>query len=275
MNRERLARAALRALPRQLRALQGEEMLGTLLDASASASPARFVRELVDLLRAGFRARAMQTASIGARRLLADGFCRGAILVMTLDLSTLLAQRLDGMEHDPLLSWTSISLLAVILTTALIGAERLAGIAALAWTLARFPELVAHNPTFNGVAPTIVPCICFGVLLVSPRRRALDLRRVLWLAACAVLVAAFGPRGAGGPITAVIGLAAILLVVAAVFRLTTDPRLAIACALPATYVSLMVLGAPVLPALLLAFGAPLLLSVAIIRVWRLGRAAPR
>jgi hypothetical protein len=44
--------------------------------------------------------------------------------------------------------------------------------------------------------------------------------------------------------------------------------------LPATYVGLMVVGAPVLPALLLTCGAPLLTSVAIRRVWRLGRAAP-
>jgi hypothetical protein len=267
MNRERLARATLRALPRQLRDSQGEEMLGTLLDSSATASPTRFAGELVGLLHAGLRARAKQTASTDARRLLADGFCRGAILVMTLDLSTLLSQRLYGMEQDPLLSWTSISLLGVILATALIGAERLAGIAALAWTLARFPELVAHNPTFNGVAPTIVPCVCFGVLIVSPRRRGLDFRRVAWLAASAMLVAAFGSRGADGAITAVVGLAAILLVLAAIVRIPTDPRLAIACMLPATYIGLMVAGSPVWPALLLSFGAPLLMTVAIVRVW--------
>jgi hypothetical protein len=67
------------------------------------------------------------------RRLLADGFCRGAILVMTLDLSTQLSQRFGGMQ-DPLLSWPSICALGVILAAALIGAERLAGVAALVWT---------------------------------------------------------------------------------------------------------------------------------------------
>jgi hypothetical protein len=275
MNRERLASAALRALPERHRALHGREMLDTLLDASANASRARFARELLDLLRAGLRARARQTASIGTRRLLADGFCLGAILVMTLDLSTLLSQRLYGGEHDPLLSWTSISLLGVILAIALIGAERLAGIAALAWTLARFPELVAHNPRFNGIAPTVVPLICFGVLAISPRRRALELRRLAWLTASALLVVAFGPRRSGGLIVSLTSLAAVLLVVVAVFRLMTDPRLAIACALPAMYVGLMVLGAPVLPALLLALSAPLLMSAAILRIWHLRREAPR
>jgi hypothetical protein len=274
MKRERLARAALRALPRRLRASRGEEMLDTLLDSTATASRAQFFGELADLLLVGLRARAMQTATIGARRLLADGFCRGGILVMTLDLCTLLSQRLYGMEHDPLLTWTAICSLGAILAAALIGVERLAGIAALVWTLAKLPELAAHNPTFNGLAPTIVPCVCFSAMILNPRRRGLNPWRLAWLGASAALVAAIGLNGTGGPIAALAGIAAVLLVLAAVSKILTDPRLAIACALPATYVGLMVVGAPALPALLISFGAPLLMLVAILRVWRLGRAVP-
>jgi hypothetical protein len=210
----------------------------------------------------------MRTANVGAQRLIADGFCRGAILVMTLDLSTLLSQRLGGMQ-DPLLSWPSICTLAVILATALIGGERLAGVAALGWTAVRFPELVAHNPTFNGMAPTIVPLVCFGVLIVRPRYRRLDLRRVTWLAATVVLVAAHGPSGGEGAIAVVVSVTAILLVLAAVLTITTDPRLAIACALPATYVGLKVAGRPALPAWLLLLGALFVMSLAIVRVIRL------
>jgi hypothetical protein len=271
MSREALARIALRALPREVRASREEEMIGTLLDSSAG-SHARLVWEIADLLRVGMRMRAARTRCVSPQRLLADGFCRGAILLMTLDLSTLLSQRLGGVE-DPLLSCMSICVLGAILALALIGAERLAGSAALAWTAARFPELVAHNHTFNGLAPTVVPLICFTVLIVNPRRRRLDLRRIAWLAP-AVLVAAYAPRGGNGPIAVLVSLAAILFVLVALLRIPTDPRLAIACALPAAYVALMVAGAPAMPAMLLCIGAPLVLGVATIWLWRLpeGRA---
>ena len=88
----------------------------------------------------------------------------------------------------------SIGTLSVTLATALIGAERLAGAAALAWTLARFPQLVSHDPTFRGIAPT-VPLICFTALILAPRRRGLDARRLAWFAATAALV---GPHTAIG-----------------------------------------------------------------------------
>jgi hypothetical protein len=265
MSRARLAAVALRVLPRQTRTLPGEEMLDTLLDASDAASRVRFARELVDLMRVGLNARARQTAEVGAQRLLADGFCQGALLVMALDLSTLVSQKLDGI-NDPLLAWTSICALGVIFATALIGAERLAGVAALVWTAVRFPELVAHNPTFNGIAPTVVPLLCFSVLTVSPRRRGLDLRRVAWLAAIAALVAAYAPRGGGGVITAIVSLAAILLMLTAILRIPTDPRLAIACALPVTYLGLTVAGTSTPPALLLFVAPPLVMFAAIVRV---------
>jgi hypothetical protein len=82
--------------------------------------------------------------------------------VITLDLSTLLAQKLGGVQ-DPLLSWVSIGTVGVTLATALIGAERLAGAAAFAWTLARFPQLIymtqrsveSRRPSFRSSAS---PC---------------------------------------------------------------------------------------------------------------------
>src|SRR4051812_39758835 len=101
--RERVAGLALCAYPPVARAARGEEMLGTLLDASAG-SRSRFVRETVALVRRGLRTRATQTAGAGAGagRLVADGLCLGATWVMSLDLSTLLSQRARGM-HDALL----------------------------------------------------------------------------------------------------------------------------------------------------------------------------
>jgi hypothetical protein len=217
MSRKDVAAIALRGLPREVRVSQGEEMVGTLLDSSAG-SRVRLARELADLLHVGMRMRAERTARMSPQRLLADGFCRGAILLMTLDLSTLLSQRLDGVE-DPLLSWTSI-------------------------------------------------CV-----IVNPRQRRLDLRRIAWLVMPAVLVAAYAPRGGSGPIIVLVSLAAIIFVLVAALKIPTDPRLAIACALPATYVGLMVAGAPAVPALLLCFGAPLVMGVAMIRLWCLPRAS--
>ncbi|MGI8714889.1 MAG: hypothetical protein ACR2NR_17265 [Solirubrobacteraceae bacterium] len=259
MNRENLAACALLALPGPIRASRGEEILGTLLDTSGSGSRMRFTGELVNLLHTGLRAR---TASRSPRRLAADGLCRGAILVMTLDLSTLLAQRLSGLQ-DPLLTWPSIVSLAMILAIALIGAERLAGAAALAWVAIRFPQLVSDDPTFHGIAPTIVPLVCFTVLILAPRRRGLDLRRLVWLAATAALVAAYGHWHGTEPITAVVSAAALMLMLAAVLTITSDPRLAIACALPASYVALMVAGKPALPAVLLLLVPPIVTTAII------------
>ena len=113
MSGERIAELALLAYPAARRAARGEEMLATLLDASAG-SRRRFAREIADLVRLGLRARGSQTASAGARRIVADGLCLAAVWLMTLDVSTLLSQRARGMR-DPLLSSPSIALLAAVL----------------------------------------------------------------------------------------------------------------------------------------------------------------
>lgn len=169
MSRERVAGTALRALAPTLRSARGEEILATLLDSSAEASAARFAREVAGLVRFGLRARATQTASSGTRRLVADGFCRGAMLVMTLDLSTLLGQKLGRGYEDSLLSWTSIAVLAAILATALVGTERLAGLAALAWTASRMPNLMAHNRRSTGSLPPSSRSCGYAVLILAPR----------------------------------------------------------------------------------------------------------
>jgi hypothetical protein len=265
MTREDWAACALLALPASIRDSRGEEIAGTLLDCAGEHRHLWFVRELAGLVAMGLR---LRCAGRRSRRLVADGFCRGAILVMTLDLSTLLAQRLGGLQ-DPLLAWTSIAVLGIALAIALVGAERPAGLVALVWTVARLPQLVSHNPTFRGIAPTIVPVVCFIVLILAPRRRGLDPRRLCWLATTALLVLAAGHGHPIPPITALVGIAAVVLTLAAVLTIPADPRWAIACALPATYVSLMVVGKHAPVAWLLALGPPALLSIAAISTRRL------
>ena len=94
MMRERVTRAALHAFPPATRSARGPEMLGTLLDASAT-SQARFAREIVDLVQSGLRARATETAQAGAQRLVADGVCLAAVWLLTLFLAA------DVAKQDP------------------------------------------------------------------------------------------------------------------------------------------------------------------------------
>jgi hypothetical protein len=230
----RAVRAALLAYPADVRERLGAEMTATLLDVSRG-SRRRFGRELACLAGAGLRARAERTAGESGRRVLADGVCLGAAWLMTLDLSTLLAQRVRGL-HDPLLAPASLVLLGVALALVLVGHDRLAGTAALLWTGARLPALLADVP---GSAPavlaaTLVPVACFATLVLAPRRRRPDPRRLAWLAVPAVLVATFGPPPweQSPLLVGLVALAALLVVLCVLATLASDPRLAIAMALP-------------------------------------------
>jgi hypothetical protein len=271
VSRERVAGLALLTYPPVARAARGDEMLATLLDASAG-SRRRFARELADLVRVGLQARGAETASAGVRRVIADGLCLAGAWFMTLDVSTLLAQRVRGM-HDPLLSSGSIALIAAVLVIALIGYDRLAGAGALLWTALRFPALIHDNPGIAGLAPEVLPVICFVVMLLVPRRRAPDLRRLAWLLVPATLVAALGPPPVDQSplLLAYVALAAVLVVLFALASLPTDPRLAIAGAVPTTCLGVGVVGHAPDDLVLLMFlaAAPLVLAVAVTRTRRL------
>jgi hypothetical protein len=277
MSRERLVRAGLLAYPPAVRAALGPEMTATLLDAG-TGSHRRFARELADLARLGLRARATRVASAGPGRVVADGICLAGTWLMTLDLSTLLSQSVRGMR-DPLLAPASIALLGVALALALVGFDRLAGIAALVWTAARMPALLDHHPGMALVvlAVTVPSAACFAVLAFAPRRRAPDLRRLAWLIVPATLVATLGPPTyEQSPILlTVVAVAAILVVVAAVALLPTDPRLAIAGAVPLSDLGIGVAGnaTDAFAALFIA-ATPLVLAVAVTRTRRLRRNVP-
>jgi hypothetical protein len=277
VSRGRLAALALLAYPPAVRATCGEEMLSTLHDASVE-SRRRFAREIVDLVRVGLRARATQTARVGAGRLAADGLCLAATWLMTLYLSTLLAQRARGYD-DALLSWPSIALLGGVLAVALIGYDRLAGAGALAWTVLRLPALWDHHPGLVNLVPEVLPILCFTVLLLAPRQRAPDPRRLAWLLVPAILVATLGPSdGDQSPLLlAYVALATILLVLFALAMLPTDPRLALAGAVGLSNLGIDIWGGPTVfvlaPPLMLA-ATPVVLAVAITRTRRLRRRTP-
>ncbi len=75
-----IARVVLHAFPQAVRSARGQEMLGTLLDASAS-SRTRFAREIIDLIRSGLRTRATHATEAGARRLTSDDTTAAVVLL--------------------------------------------------------------------------------------------------------------------------------------------------------------------------------------------------
>jgi hypothetical protein len=169
-------------------------MVGTLIDTSA-VSAIRFAREIADLVRLGMRARAAQTATVGARRLTTDGLCLAGVFFMTQDLATALSDR--GVAHA-LYSSASIVLLAAVLGIALTGRDRLAGVGALVWTVLRMPGLIADHLTVSDYAGMALPVICFTVMLAAPRARVpvswiadvSRVRRIAVLAAAVVILVA-------------------------------------------------------------------------------------
>lgn len=266
MSRGRTARAALLAYPPEVRERLGAEMTATLLDVSAG-SRRRYARELSDLVRGGLQARGQRTAAEGAGRVLADGVCVAAVWLMVLDLATLLAQTVRGM-HDPLLAPASLVLLAGALALALVGYDRAAGAAALVWTAARMPALLADFPgrEVAAIAVTLAPAACFATLLSAPRRRAPDPRRLAWFAIPLALVAAFGPPpyDQSPLLVALVAGAALLVALTALATLASDPRLAIAGAIPLSTLGIR----PDRVGIVLAAAAPLVLLVAAARLRR-------
>jgi hypothetical protein len=266
VRRRRIAALALCAYPSETRQSSGEEILATLLDCS-EASTGRFVRELIDLLRFGLRARAAQTAAVGWRRLIADGLCLAAMVFLAQDLATALRSR--GVPHA-LYSPTSIALLVVLLATALIGRDRLAGAGALLLTALRLPGLLADHLGLGAYAGMILPAFCLLAMVLAPRARPLD--GLGWLAALierrwrVVVAVAIAPALIADPSLLVVGV--VLLALA---MLLTDPRMAIVLAVTITNLGIGVGHAPVLVSAPAIAFTPAILAFTIVRTQRLQR----
>jgi hypothetical protein len=273
MNREGLARMALAAFPSEERAARGPELLATALDVTEGATRRRVVREVVDLTRVGLRVRAVDTARVGPVRVVADGLGLAGAWILTLDLATLLGQRVRG-EQDALLASWSIGLLAVVLAMVLVGLDRIGGVGALVWTATRTPALLQDVTATQALLSAILPVTCFVVLIVAPRRRARDARRLGWLLVPVALAAVLGPPPweQNGVLVAFTAIAALATGAAAIALLPTDPRLAIAGAVPLSDLGIGVLGhpgatSPILLAVLAA--APATCALAAVRTRQL------
>jgi hypothetical protein len=247
-------------------------MIDTLLDASADSS-ARFVRELAGLARGGLLARAQETLGAGAARVSADGLCLAAVWLVTLFLTSGVGMRIRGPQFgfswDPL-SPLSLSLLGVALVLALVGYDRLAAVAALTFLASAVGGAARYDLTNSNRIPLLVPLVCFSALLVMPRRRPRDTRRLLWLLPAAAVAVVAGSTD--DPTATVFVLALIAVVPPALLMLRTDPRPAIACGVSAAYFGLRMAQDPGGPgALGVAFlaAAPLVLASVAARSRRL------
>jgi hypothetical protein len=270
---ERLARLAVSAYPADIRDAREAEMIDTLRDIRAT-SPGRYPREVADLVRLGLRERAARTADVGTIRLLADGLCVGAILLMMFELANVVSHRLRGL-HDPLFAPTLAVALALILCSALVGSDRVAAGGGIVWLIVRTPDLYRDKNSLIGIVPSLVPLLCFVVMAIAPRHpRQPAWWRLGWLVVPAALIAVEGPARPNPTLVALAALVALVVVVTAIVVAATDPRFGIACAVPAAYLGAQIVWKPQAPiALVTIFLAalPVIVTYVIVRTRTLRR----
>jgi hypothetical protein len=236
MIRDRVARAALRAYPSTVRASIGREMLGVVLESGAHLR-IDFAREIANVTRIGLHTRAASTARVGTRRLLADAFCCGGLLIIAVHLG---AQLASGLQIGAAATWSpSLGLLALSFALGLVGYWRLAGAGALAWLAMTWPSVSSggHAPAAQAVV-LAVPLACFATMTIASRQGKPNVRRLAWSTLVLPLAALYVR---GGPPNGVVVVVVVGLVIAVGFAfalLPADPRPAIACALLLTSVGL-------------------------------------
>jgi hypothetical protein len=267
MTREQIARLTLRAYPEGVRVTRGPEMLATLLDTSDGSTVA-FARELTDLLLSGLRSRSRATAEHGLRRLVADGFCLAAMLAIAARISTSV-----GFQPGRWQFW----LIGAALALALVGYDRVAGLVGLGWIVVTNPvdPFGGHVVTEYRTAVPLVIALELGlmipllVMVIAPRRRPRDLRRLLWLAPVAAVGCAWS-LGTGAYVIALFGVSLVGLAI-----LAASPRLAIAASLWWTSIGIelaLLADGTISPLWIgLTLPAPIILALTVARVRQLQR----
>jgi hypothetical protein len=195
MTRAWVGRAAVRTYPAEVRAVRGDELLGTLLDAGDHSWPA-FCRHLVSLVAGGLLARSRMVLGQPLGPLSADVLRWACIMVVARGLTGELGSlRWDGAPPWSLqticLTWGGPALVLVLFTA---GRDRTAAFVGLTWLVADL--LTRSRPPVSLWINLWLPEVAgFIVMLVAPRRRA-GLERALWLIP-AVVWAACARAGAG------------------------------------------------------------------------------
>ena len=251
---DRLARVALLAYPRGVRESRGGEMLGTVLDVS-EGSPWRLLVETLVLIRSGLRARASLTAGSGSRRVVATACAQGAtvwglvLLIAYFQLDRMIlgssgvAQGEGGLFFTQWVTgevglFLTQALIAVSVTAALVGYDRTAALWGLAWIgVSLHTDLSASFAGWDRaghvIALLLVPAACYVAMLLKPRARHRDARRLLWLAAGALVGLAPSPAltNFGYGVLGVSGIVLLALLVAGLLLLPAGSSLPLAFAL--------------------------------------------
>jgi hypothetical protein len=187
-----LGSLALRAYPPGFRSARGEEMLGTLLDAGEDSTSA-FIRGCASLVVGGLRERIRENARIGAGRLIADAFCLAGVLW---SLMRFLSWHPVPRGYAQFWSLATLVLLAAVLVFAALGRDRLGGLCGFVLGAHIAVQAVGQpGPQFSGVQffldYWLGPLMCFTVMVLRPRIRSRDPRKLLWLIPGAMVTAFF------------------------------------------------------------------------------------
>lgn len=238
---ERVVSAALLAYPKDVRESLGNEMLGTVLDAS-NGSSWRVLSESVALIRSGLRTRASITIAAGPRQFAAAVCAQAAtvwglfLLISLLRFDRVIMASNGVLDHE--VDLISIqALIAMSVAVALLGYDRISALFGLAWIGVELQEaLSAPRWLSTGMTHTIaillIPLACYGIMLLCPRTRRRDARRLMWLAA--VVFVGFAPSLGSTNFGYGLGLEGMMLVVllaAGVFLLPVGSTLPLAFAL--------------------------------------------
>jgi hypothetical protein len=237
MRRARIAAVALLAYPRDVRLSSGAEMLDTVLDIS-NGSAWVLARESLALVRAGLRTRVRLNTQVGAKRLAADVCAQAATVWGALSLTSSMWLFMAVRRSPDFTELGYLTLIGVTIAFALLGYDRIAGLCGLGWMVYLFEVLVAEDSNFgrhlqvpalgvHELAVLFVPFVGYIVMILSPRPRILNPRRVVWLAGAILVVVAMRSHPDVGVGPTDVLLMAILC--AGLLVLPADPRLAIAC----------------------------------------------
>jgi hypothetical protein len=248
MNRERLARIAVRLSPEAGRAHRSDELVGTLLDASDD-SRAAFARQLTSVVAAGLAARSGAALSepLGQVGMNALAWAAVMCLVQGLAIGFEVAGAAEGSQ---LVIWVIWGFGAAILALFTLGRTRISGFAGLICVYGWFGDVsAAVHPRVAALVLLLVPLAGFGLLAFAPQKVSAR-GRWLWLAPAAVF-ALFEVTSTGNQS----GVDFIAPVVVALCFLPFKPSFALGTVLAWSAVGALELTLP---------GGPLLVSVALL-----------
>lgn len=227
MIRQHLGRVLVGLYPPATRDRLAQEMLDTWLDAT-SESVADLMRESVQLGRGAAREHARATARRHTARTIADALCLATMIWIAARLAGILILLFDRpTRFGGFGLW--LMLLWPILGCALLGYDRVAGIAGIMWLIGTRLTLAGGFAPYL-LASELLPLLGFVVMAITPRHTNHDLRKLGWLLPALVISLVMQPAS----FAQTDSLGIVLLAVTSIVGLlifAADPRLALASAL--------------------------------------------